>query len=176
MWHTQALLALPEQQILVKEEGLLLEARQSRSHEFCIDKGVDLHAIDVTVTIVSAQSSLVDDLSPSRTNHSHVSCSTEKIYQGTFGVRGYRLGRMAAMLYRLQESVHKGKDASIKAVPNPIGFGPQELQSLNTPDSMGKIVIHHSPHKGPINPGTFKVRKSLPMRPLCYLLTLMHLS
>lgn len=31
----------------------MLEARQSRSHEYRIEKGVDLHAIDVTVTIVS---------------------------------------------------------------------------------------------------------------------------
>jgi hypothetical protein len=37
-----------------------------------------------------------------------------QIFQGTFTARGYRLGRLAAMLYRLQDSHNLAKDATIK--------------------------------------------------------------
>jgi hypothetical protein len=50
------------------------------------------------------------------------------------------------------------------SVPKPVGYAPLELQSLNTPDSLGKIVIYHCPKRGPVNPGKFQVSP----RPWCH--------
>jgi hypothetical protein len=83
-----------------------------------------------------------------------------QVYQGTFSVRGYRLGRAAAMLYRLQPSLARddSSGAEVKPLPVPVGYAPGELASLNTPATLGKLVILHCPRKGPINPNTFQVR------------------
>jgi hypothetical protein len=47
------LLAVSESKTMVAEEGLQLEARQSRTHELVVEKGQFQHTFDITVTIVS---------------------------------------------------------------------------------------------------------------------------
>ena len=41
--------------------------------------------------------------------------------------------------------------------PQALGFAPHTLQVLNTPDNLGRIVIHHKPRQIPIEPGYFQV-------------------
>ena len=75
------------------------------------------------------------------------------VFQGTFGARGYRLGRLAATLFRLPDE--SGENA-LKP-PTPVGYCPSELQALNTADSFGRMVIVHSPKHIPVRPGGFQV-------------------
>ncbi|CAM9245524.1 unnamed protein product [Discosporangium mesarthrocarpum] len=43
--------------------------------------------------------------------------------------------------------------------PQPVGFSPHSLQSLNTPDTMGRVMILHQPRVLPIREGTFQARQ-----------------
>ena len=78
------------------------------------------------------------------------------VFQGTFGTRGYRLGRLAASLFRLPDSRSTDNDES-SLLPRAVGYAPYELQSPNLPDSMGRIVIIHRPKLRPIPPGGFQL-------------------
>jgi hypothetical protein len=155
-WAWQALLALPEPQVLVKEEALTLESRQSRVHEFAISPGTTTHLFDITVTIVRRAP---QPLPPPLRHSCDPLPPRPQMYQGTFGLQGYRLGRLAACLYRLQPSAGDLEGASVKPLSVQVGYAPLEMQSLNTPDSMGKLVIYHCPRRGPLNPGQFQVRQ-----------------
>ena len=63
-------------------------------------------------------------------------------FQGAFGPRGYKLGRLAAALFRLPDGAD---EEHIGGIPTPCGYAPYESQAPNTPDSMGRILIHHDP-------------------------------
>jgi hypothetical protein len=103
-----------------------LQARQSRSHRFDLPDREDARILDITVSIM---------------------------YQGSFNTKGYRLGRIAAGLYRLPDE--KDKDAS--PMPTPVGYAPYAMQSPNLPDSMGKIIILHRPQARPIKPHSYQI-------------------
>ena len=73
------------------------------------------------------------------TLHRHakpLTLKTRQIFQGTFTASGYRLGRLAANLYRMHES---SIDPEVPPVPVHVGYAPNDLQSLNTPEAMGKV-------------------------------------
>ncbi|CAM9119144.1 unnamed protein product, partial [Phaeothamnion confervicola] len=74
-------------------------------------------------------------------------------FQGNFEKHGYRLGRLAANLYRLPPP----PKAPTLQKHDAVGFAPAVLQSLHTPGSMGRIMIFHRPARGPIWPGTFRL-------------------
>ncbi len=40
----------------------------------------------------------------------------------------------------------------------PVGFAPYSLQSLNTPESIGRVMIFHQPRVQPVREGMFQVR------------------
>ena len=123
------LFATGKQHTVMDEDSLVLDARQSRSHKFHVPKvgdGIDGHGLDLTITIV---------------------------FQGTFGARGYRLGRCAATLFRLPDET----GGNALKPPTPIGHCPPELQALNSADSFGRMVIVHSPRNIPVRPGGFQV-------------------
>lgn len=101
---------------------------QSRSHKFKIDASQKDKVLDITVSIV---------------------------FQGVFGPRGYRLGRLACQLYRIPSDEEKKNDSD--AQPQALGFSPYEMQILNTPDALGRLVIYHKPRRIPVEPGTFQV-------------------
>ena len=75
------------------------------------------------------------------------------MFQGTFSEKGYRFGRIAVGLFRLTDE----KSTSGACPPKPVGYAPYELQSPNTPDSMGRIVIIHKPQIRPIPPGSYQI-------------------
>ena len=112
----------------VEESGQSLESRQSRSHKFKIGADEKDKILDLTISVV---------------------------FQGVFGPRGYRLGRLAVQLYRIPSDEEKANDTD--AQPQALGCAPYELQILNTPDALGRIVIHHKPRRIPVEPGTFQV-------------------
>jgi hypothetical protein len=99
-----------------------LNSRQSRSHYFTLP--TDKHILDITVSIV---------------------------FQGDFGGKGYKLGRIAVGLFRLPG------ENQIAAIPYPVGFAPYEMQSPNLPNSLGKVLIIHKPNEQPVHPGTFQI-------------------
>lgn len=73
------------------------------------------------------------------------------VFQGDFGPQGYGPGRLAASLFRLPDS------ASPSSPPQPVGYAPYPLQSLNVQNSMGRIVIVHKPAAQPLRPGSFRL-------------------
>jgi hypothetical protein len=137
---------------LLEIKDASLEARQSRSHYFSIPSRESIRALDITVSIV---------------------------FKGDFVGKGYKLGRLAAGLFRLpneQEKLHgrhKGGSKASRsaasnhshshsgshapAVPEPIGYAPYHLQSPNLPGAMGRLVLLHKPRIRPIAPGTFQI-------------------
>lgn len=121
------LLAEPNPLVLLDICDLALQARQSRSHRFDIPDQDDSRILEICVSIM---------------------------FQGTFSEKGYRFGRIAVGLFRLQDEKGEG---GITNPPRPVGFAPYDLQSPNTPESMGRIVIVHRPQLRPIQPGTFQI-------------------
>ena len=110
-----------------------LESRQSRSHKFTLSPSGKDKMLDITISVV---------------------------FQGVFGPRGYRLGRLAVQLYRIPSEKDKENPADGKkglAAPQALGYAPYDMQILNTPDALGRIVIHHKPVKIPVEAGTFQV-------------------
>ena len=107
---------------LLAEDGLHLEMRKSRTHRFQIIEEMDRRLLSMTVTIV---------------------------YRGTFTARGYRVGRLAAAVYR---STQTKRDP-----PEPVGFAAYEQQQLNTGTTLGRIVIVHKPDRVPIKAGPYEV-------------------
>ncbi|GMH66094.1 hypothetical protein TL16_g04355 [Triparma laevis f. inornata] len=113
---------------LINEQNCSLESRQSRTHKVAVEfQGKD-KILDLTVSVV---------------------------FQGVFGPRGYRLGRLAVQLYRMPSEQDKKNDPG--AQPQALGYAPYELQILNTPDTLGRVVIVHKPNKIPVEDGTFQV-------------------
>ena len=121
---------------LLSEQNCALESRQSRSHRFTLSTSGKDKVLDITVSVV---------------------------FQGVFGPRGYRLGRLAVQLYRIPTSDTSNKkstganDKDKLAMPQALGYAPYSLQVLNTPDALGRVVIHHKPQKVPLEGGTFQV-------------------
>ncbi|GMH74329.1 hypothetical protein TrST_g7101 [Triparma strigata] len=113
---------------LINEQNCSLESRQSRTHKVDIKFDGKDKILDLTVSVV---------------------------FQGVFGPRGYRLGRLAVQLYRMPSAEDKKKDPL--AAPQALGYAPYELQILNTPDTLGRVVIVHKPNKIPVEDGTFQV-------------------
>ena len=72
------------------------------------------------------------------------------IFKGVFTMRGYILGRISAALYRVPE------DGS---PPVSVGYSPMESCKLNTPETLGQIVIVHAPAPKclPVKPGRYRV-------------------
>ena len=106
-----------------------LAARQSRCHRFEIPEKDDSRILEFTVTI---------------------------LFQGCFGTRGYRLGRIAAGLFRLPDNAPGGGNKAA-ALPVPTGYAPYELQCPNLPTSMGRIVIVHKPKSKPLPAATYQI-------------------
>ena len=116
------LLQSKESEILLEVKDATLQARQSRSHYFSLPEGENSKfIIDVTVSIV---------------------------FQGDFGTKGYKLGRLAAGMFRLPD------DKGGSALPSPVGFAPYAMQAPNLPGSLGRIVLLHKPKEKPLKPGT----------------------
>lgn len=104
----------------------LPQARQSRSHRFEIADKESMRVLDLTITIV---------------------------YQGNFGTKGYKMGRLAASLFRLPDE----KDPNSSPLPLPVGYCPYHLQSPNLPELLGRVVIIHRPRQRPIKPCIFQL-------------------
>ena len=123
-----------EKKNLLEEKETTLNARASRSHKFEVP---DLDSCRVLTLCVSIT------------------------YQGSFGNRGYRLGRIAASLFKLPKldvsASKRKKDPDEQTIPLPVGFTPYALQSPNLPESFGRIVIVHDPKTKPIAPGTYQL-------------------
>lgn len=103
-----------------------LLSRQSRSHYFTVKDSDSLRVLDLTITIV---------------------------FQGTFGDRGYKLGRLAASLFRLPDD----DDRSTSPLPRPVGYTPYDLVVPNSPNALGRIVIVHRPRVKPLKPGSYQI-------------------
>jgi hypothetical protein len=125
---------------LLEVKNASLQARQSRSHYFTLPSRESVRALDITVSIV---------------------------FKGDFAGKGYRLGRLAAGLFRLPpegvgHSRHgnrsqNGSVASAPPIPEPVGYAPYHMQSPNLPDAMGRLVILHRPRVRPLAPGTYQI-------------------
>lgn len=123
-----------------KGQEQVLDARQSRSHLFSLPNDSSMQVLEMTVTI---------------------------IFQGSFSTNGYQLGRLAASLFRLPATVpgdelNQSKNQNFnhffnKEVPISVGYSPTNLISLNTPNSLGKIVIIHAPEEVPITPTSYLI-------------------
>jgi hypothetical protein len=120
------LLAVEEPMTLFHVDDLHLQSRQSRSHRFEIPNREDSRVMEFSVSI---------------------------IFQGGFSQKGYKLGRLAAGLFRLPDE----KDPNASPVPIPVGFSPYSMQSPNLPESLGRVVILHKPKRRPILPGYFQI-------------------
>jgi len=122
------LLALTDPLIVFSEKDLHLNSRQSRAHRFELPDRDDARVLEITVTIV---------------------------FQGNFANKGYKLGRLAAGLFRLPDEKDKSGHAS--AIPEPVGYAPYSMQSPNLPEALGRCVILHRPKHKPIKPGAFQI-------------------
>jgi hypothetical protein len=77
--------------------------------------------------------------------------------QGHYEEGRYRLGRLAASLHKANtnsssSSSSTSSNSSATITDNTaIGYAPYNLQSLNTPGSLGRIVLIHSPRVKPVN-------------------------
>jgi hypothetical protein len=122
-----------EKKTLLEEKETTLNARTSRSHKFEIPDLDSCRVLNLCVSIT---------------------------YQGSFGNRGYRLGRIAASLFKLPKLdglAKKKKNADEQTIPLPIGYTPYDLQTPNLPESFGRIVIVHDPKTKPLSPGTYQL-------------------
>ena len=79
--------------------------------------------------------------------------------QGVFGSRGYRDGRAAATLSRLNVTPENPSAAATV-----VGFAPYELQQINTPDQHGKITVLHCPTSVPVLEKAFQLVRRHPSR------------
>lgn len=113
-----------EPMTLFEIQGSTIQTRQSRSHYFTIAEKESLRILELTVSIV---------------------------FQGVFSTTGYRLGRMAASLFRLP------REESAQIMPISVGYTPYDTISPNLPDSLGRLIIYHKPKDRPIPPGTFQL-------------------
>ena len=120
------LLAIPKPLVLLDVIDATLQSRQSRSHRFEIPNRDDQRILDITVSIV---------------------------FQGNFANKGYKLGRLAAGLFRLPDE----RDKSANPVPVSVGFAPYHMQSPNLPETIGRVSILHRPKRRPIVPGFFQI-------------------
>ena len=111
---------------LYDEPGTTLDSRKSRAHHFDVPDRDNLRVLDLTVSL---------------------------IFQGSFGPRGYRPGRLAASLFRLPDVTAD----NAPPLPQPVGYAPYPMQSPNMPDTMGRIVILHRPSTRPLRPGAFRL-------------------
>lgn len=118
------LIAQKDKLPLLEVTDSLIDARQSRIHRFVVPDREDARILDITVSIV---------------------------YQGTFGTKGYKVGRLAAALFRLPSAKHSF------STPQPIGFSPYDMQSSNLPESLGRVTILHQPKIRPIVPGPMQI-------------------
>lgn len=121
-----SLIAQKQPLVLFNARDVKLEARQSRAHRFELPNRDDARVLDITVSI---------------------------IFQGNFATKGYKLGRLAAALFRLPDE--RNKDAS--PMPEPVGYAPYSMQSPNLPEHLGRVVILHRPKKRPLRPGFFQL-------------------
>jgi len=121
-----AVIAVKEPLVLFDTRDVKLEARQSRAHRFEIPDRDDSRVLDLTVSIV---------------------------FQGNFANKGYKLGRLAAALFRLPDE----RDKNAAPMPEPIGYAPYSMQSPNLPDNLGRCVILHRPKRRPLKPGLFQL-------------------
>eukprot|EP00981_Chlorochromonas_danica_P003055 scaffold607_cov160-Ochromonas_danica.AAC.28 len=126
------LLLESEPMTLLNIQGATLQARQSRSHYFTIPERESLRILEITVSV---------------------------IFQGVFSTTGYRLGRLAASLFRLppESSMNKKNATTTHIMPLAVGYTPYDGVSPNLPDSLGRIVIIHKPKQRPIPAGTFQL-------------------
>lgn len=129
------LLHSDEKKNLLEEKETTLNARTSRSHKFEIPDIDSCRVLNLCVSIT---------------------------YQGSFGNRGYRLGRVAASLFKLPKldaslPGKKKKNSDEQTVPLAVGYTPYDLQSPNLPESFGRIVIVHDPKTKPIAPGMYQL-------------------
>ncbi|KAH9064673.1 hypothetical protein Ae201684P_003460 [Aphanomyces euteiches] len=69
------------------------------------------------------------------------------VFEGKFTSVGYQVGRLAAMLYYMEPN----------ASPQPIGQVKYADVSLNTRESLGRIVIRHAPRQLPVAQGIFHI-------------------
>ncbi len=120
------LLANPEPLVVFETKDAVLQSRQSRSHRFEIPNRDDQKVLEVTVSI---------------------------IFQGNFANKGYKLGRLAAGLFRLPDE----RDKNANPMPVSVGFSPYSMQAPNLPESLGRVVILHKPKRRPIKPGFFQI-------------------
>ncbi|KDO25535.1 hypothetical protein SPRG_22227 [Saprolegnia parasitica CBS 223.65] len=111
------------QRSLLESSKCQLRARKSATHEIV----VDAVGLSLTVSIVL------------------------KVCK--FGATGYKLGRLAAMLYHL----------SLSGKPEPIGQVQYDHVQLNTSESMGRIVLRHAPNRVPIAQGVYHIVVGCPV-------------
>ncbi|OQR86627.1 hypothetical protein ACHHYP_10305 [Achlya hypogyna] len=76
-----------------------------------------------------------------------LSLTVSIVFEGKFGATGYKIGRLAAMLYHVSPS---GK-------PEPIGQVLYDHVEMNTSESMGRLVLRHAPIRVPIATGVYHV-------------------
>lgn len=123
----KTILLMQNDSILLHEaKNESLQARQSRSHYFTVTYKDNLRILDLTVSI---------------------------LFKGDFGGSGYKLGRLAAGLFRLPPTDNNANSG----LPQSIGFAPYDLQSPNLPNAMGRLIILHKPKIRPLESGTFQI-------------------
>jgi hypothetical protein len=126
-----ALLQVKDLLPLFSISDVTLSARQSRSHYFSI---------------------------PDRENQRVLELSVSVVFQGSFTTVGYKLGRLAAGLFRLPEpNPETLPGALLNTSPIPVGFSLHEHIQPNLPQLMGKVLIQHKPRVRPITPGHFQI-------------------
>lgn len=64
--------------------------------------------------------------------------------------------RHHAINFRAMRSIYIYPPA-LRVRTQPVGFSPHSLQALNTPGSMGRIMIFHQPRVQPVREGKFQV-------------------
>lgn len=120
MEHSNMIVYLNEQRSdsILERRGHVLKARASRTYDFQLPESP---VLTINVSIV---------------------------FQGSFGLRGYKTGKMAAMLYYLPPDP---EDPSSHGTPAAIGYSTyaNDVQLCST-ESFGRIVIHHSPKAIPL--------------------------
>ena len=87
---------------------------------------------------------------PEEVDRKFLSLTITVVYRGVFTARGYRLGRIAATLFRVPT---KGK----LITTDPIGYAPYSSQQLNTGTTFGKTVLVHDPSEKPLKSGVYNV-------------------
>lgn len=124
--HKPALMPTGQIVTLLEAKNVKLGQRQSRAHMFEIGlKPPKGGASSATPGLCLQPGQHILDLTVSIT------------FEGTFGARGYQLGRIAASLYRLP--LHSDPAAT----PVTVGWAPYALQARNLPSQFGKVSVHN---------------------------------